>query len=127
VKPLPASASAIPSLKEEEEKKEDPASDAVGATTEDYSPQDYSDIQMDQTYLQLNTDAILKELTDNKHLIKMTEGKEDGDGGSSGSESDPSEDNLEEEEIAKIVPLSAKKKTNEKKKSLQDVRAPPKK
>ena len=82
---------------------------------------------MDQTYLQLNTDAILKELTDNKQLIKMTEGKEDGDGGSSGSESDPSEDNLEEDEIAKIVPLSAKKKTNEKKKSLQDVRAPPKK
>ena len=36
---------------------------------------------MDQTYLQLNTDAILKELTDNKQLIKMTEGKEDGDGG----------------------------------------------
>jgi hypothetical protein len=57
----------------------------------------------------------------------MTEGKEDGEGGSSGSESDPSEDNLEEDEIAKIVPLSAKKKPNEKKKSLQDVRAPPKK
>jgi hypothetical protein len=82
---------------------------------------------MDQTYKELNSDAILKELTENKQLIKMTEGKEDGDGGSSGSESDPSEDNLEEEEIAKIVPLSAKKKPAEKKKSLPDVRAPPKK
>lgn len=34
----------------------------------------------------------------------MTEGKEDGDGGSSGSESDPSEDNMEEEEIAQYIP-----------------------
>lgn len=40
-------------------------------------------------------------MSDNKQLIKMTEGKEDGDGGgSSGSESDPSEDNMEKEEIA---------------------------
>ena len=30
----------------------------------------------------------------------MTEGREDGEGGSSGSESDPREDNMEEEEIA---------------------------
>ena len=55
---------------------------------------------MDQTYLELNYDHIHKELSDNKQLIKMTEGKEDGEGGSSGSESDPSEDNMEEEEIA---------------------------
>jgi len=48
-------------------------------------------------------------LTENKELIKLTEGKEDG-GGDSGSESDPSEDNLEEEEIAKIVPIKVKKK-----------------
>ncbi len=41
----------------------------------------------------------------------MTEGKEDGDeGGSSGSDSDPSEDNLEEDEMAKIVPIKVKKK-----------------
>ena len=32
----------------------------------------------------------------------MTEGKEEGEGESSGSDSDPSEDNLEEEEISKI-------------------------
>lgn len=50
----------------------------------------------------------------------MTEGKEDG-GGDSGSESDPSEDNLEEEEIAKIVPIKIKKKKiDPKKKSLLD-------
>jgi hypothetical protein len=39
----------------------------------------------------------------------MTEGNEDG-GGSSGSDSDPSEDNLEEDEMAKIVPIKIKKK-----------------
>ena len=117
LKALPTSASA----KEEEKKQE------IDLGGNDDLLQDFCDIQLDQTYLQLNTDAILKELTENKQLIKMTEGKEDGDGGSSGSESDPSEDNLEEDEIAKIVPLSAKKKPNEKKKSLQDVRAPPKK
>lgn len=58
----------------------------------------------------------------------MTEGAEEGDGnGSSGSESDPSEDNLEEDEIAKIVPLKPnKKKGTEKKKGLPEVK-PPKK
>jgi hypothetical protein len=59
----------------------------------------------------------------------MTEGAEDGDGnGSSASESDPSEDNLEEEEIAKIVPIkiSKNKKPPEKKKPLPEVK-PPKK
>ena len=59
---------------------------------------------MDQMYLELNYDNIHKELSDNKQLIKMTEGREDGEGGSSGSESDPSEDNMEEEEIAQYVP-----------------------
>jgi hypothetical protein len=44
----------------------------------------------------------------------MTEGKEEGDGqGSSGSDSDPSEDNLEEEEMAKIVPIKVRKKKPE--------------
>ena len=45
-KPLPSSASAKPSPKDEEEKKED------GAIPEDSSPLEYSDVlQMDQTYL----------------------------------------------------------------------------
>lgn len=67
--------------------------------------------ELDPAYKELNFDAIQKELSDNKQLIKMTEGAEDGEGGgSSGSESDPSEDNLEEDEIAKIVPLKQSKK-----------------
>ena len=45
---------------------------------------------------------IEKELTNNKKLIIMTMGEE---GGSSGSDSDPSADNLDEEEMAKIVPI----------------------
>ena len=55
----------------------------------------------------------------------MTEGKDEGDGeGSSGSDSDPSEDNLEEEEIAKIVPIKTRKKKggDTKKKSFTDAR-----
>lgn len=49
----------------------------------------------------------------------MTEGKEDGDeAGSSGSDSDPSEDNLEEDEMAKIVPIKVKKKKQEPKKRI---------
>ena len=39
-----------------------------------------------------------KELSANKELMKLTTGKEDGE--SSGSDSAPSEDNLEEEEMA---------------------------
>lgn len=40
----------------------------------------------------------------------MTEGKEDGEGESSASDGDPSEDNLEEDEMAKIIPIKIKKK-----------------
>lgn len=75
--------------------------------------------------LAINVEALQKELMENKDLIKMTEGKEDGDdGGSSGSDSDPSEDNLEEEEIAKIVPIKSKKKQKPevKRKSASDVK-----
>ena len=77
-------------------------------------------------YLQFNVDSLQKELAENKELIKMTEGKEDADGeGSSGSDSDPSEDNLEEDEMAKIVPIKIKKKKPvepKKKSSLLDPR-----
>ena len=48
----------------------------------------------------------------------MTEGKEDGEGESSASDSDPSEDNLDEEDLAKIVPIKLKKKKKEDKKKL---------
>lgn len=66
--------------------------------------------------IKLNIDMLQKELKDNKELIKMTEGKEEGDGDSSASDSDPSEDNLEEEEMAKIIPIKLKKKKQEVKK-----------
>lgn len=60
--------------------------------------------------IKINIEMLQKELKENKDLIKMTEGKEDGDGDSSASDSDPSEDNLEEEEMAKIIPIKLKKK-----------------
>jgi hypothetical protein len=50
--------------------------------------------------------ALEKELTENKKLINMTMGEE---GNSSGSDSEPSADNLEEDEMAKIVPMKPKK------------------
>jgi hypothetical protein len=46
----------------------------------------------------LNAGDFEKELTQNKELIRMTMGREDG--ASSGSDSEPSVDNLDEEEIA---------------------------
>mgnify|MGYP003327752783 CR=1 FL=1 len=54
-----------------------------------------------------------KELHGNKKLIAMTMGEE---GNSSGSDSEPSADNLEPEEIEKIVPSKPKKKEEQKKK-----------
>lgn len=50
-----------------------------------------------------------KELEQNKKLIEMTKGDEDGED-SACSDSEPSEDNLEEEEMAKIIPIKPKKK-----------------
>jgi hypothetical protein len=50
--------------------------------------------------------ALEKELTDNKKLINMTMGEE---GNSSGSDSEPSADNMEDDEMAKIVPMKPKK------------------
>lgn len=55
---------------------------------------------------------IENELATNKKLIEMTSGGEDGEG-ESGSDSEPSEDNLEEEELAQIVPLPKKKEEPE--------------
>lgn len=50
---------------------------------------------------------IEQELTSNKKLIEMTAGNEDGDA-DEGSDSEPSEDNLDEEDLAQIVPLPKK-------------------
>ena len=59
-------------------------------------------------YTELKVDSLLSELRANKELIKMTEGKEDGSDG--GSDSEPSEDNLDADEIEKIMPMKKKKK-----------------
>ena len=61
----------------------------------------------------MNALAIEKELSSNKKLIKMTMGDE---GNSSGSDSEPSADNLDEEEMAKIAPIKITKKPEIKKK-----------
>ena len=53
----------------------------------------------------LNCVNIEKELHANKKLISMTMGEE---GNSSGSDSEPSADNLEEEEMAKVMPMKEK-------------------
>ena len=58
-------------------------------------------------YQDINALALEKELTQNKNLIKITMGD---DGRSSGSDSEPSADNLEDEEMAKIVPIKQKPK-----------------
>lgn len=55
--------------------------------------------------------------------MKLTEGRDGGEEGSSGSDSDPSEDNLEEEEMAKIVPIKVKKKKVDQRRKLTDTRA----
>lgn len=70
---------------------------------------------------------ICNELKDNKELLK----KGNGDS-SSGSDSAPSEDNLEPEEILKIIPIADKKlkqqllKQKKKKESLKDKKQPSK-
>lgn len=60
-------------------------------------------------------DSITQELAANKKLIAMTAGNEDGSG-DEGSDSEPSEDNLEEEELAKIIPIATKVKSEPPKK-----------
>lgn len=77
------------------------------------------------TYKDLNALQIEKELHGNKKLIAMTMGDE---GNSSGSDSEPSADNLDQEEIEKIVPSRPKeKKKEEPKKKPAPPPPPPKK
>lgn len=70
----------------------------------------------------LNQKALERELTANRKLISMTMGQE---GNSSGSDSEPSADNLDEEELGKIVPIKIVKKEPPKVKEKKPV--PPKK
>lgn len=59
--------------------------------------------------MDLDVDILREELNQNKELIKMTESKGDGNE-SAGSDSEPSEDNLKEDEMAELVPIKPKKK-----------------
>lgn len=54
----------------------------------------------------------------------MTKGDEDGDD-TAGSDSEPSEDNLEEEEMAKIIPIKPKPKKDIKKSEQKKKPEPP--
>ena len=72
-------------------------------------------------FAQFNRKDLVNELLGNKNLLTMGEGiVDDSD---DGSDSDPSEDNMEEEEIIKILPISKKKKKvlEAKKKQLMSV------
>lgn len=87
--------------------------------------QSINHIKTDSTYYNdLNAKELEKELTENKKLISMTTGEE---GNSSGSDSEPSADNLEEDEMAKIVPIKPTKKKEPIKKEPQPPKPAPKK
>lgn len=60
------------------------------------------------------------ELKENKKLIEMTSGDEDGDG-DVGSDSEPSEDNMDENELSEIVPLPKKQEVVEPPKPVEKV------
>jgi hypothetical protein len=53
-------------------------------------------------YTKFNAIELAQELTKNKKLMQLTTGRDDGE--SSGSDSEPSADNLEEEELATMLP-----------------------
>lgn len=56
----------------------------------------------DGAYLKINATDLAQELAKNKKLLQLTTGRDDGE--SSGSDSEPSADNLEEEELASVLP-----------------------
>jgi hypothetical protein len=66
------------------------------------------------SYQKLKALDLEKELETDKKLIEMTTGAEDGED-SAASDSEPSEDNLEEAEMAKIIPTKAKPVVEKKK------------
>jgi hypothetical protein len=59
--------------------------------------EDQKHFNENKSYLKVNAAELEQELAKNKKLISMTSGDE---GNSSGSESEPSADNLDEEEMA---------------------------
>lgn len=56
--------------------------------------------------------GLIAELTNDKRLLTSGSKNDSGDEGG-GSDSDPSEDNMEEEEMAKIMPIKISKKKSE--------------
>lgn len=56
------------------------------------------------SYDELKIQDLERELVQNKELIEMTKGDEDGED-SACSDSEPSEDNLSEGEMAKLIPI----------------------
>ena len=63
----------------------------------------------------IDPDQLLQELEGNKQLLAWGTKDENSDG----SDSEPSEDNLEEDEIAKFIPIKRKKKSMRKPKELK--------
>jgi hypothetical protein len=53
--------------------------------------------------------GLIAELTGDKNLLMSGSKNDSGDEGG-GSDSDPSEDNMEEDEMAKIIPIKVSKK-----------------
>jgi len=66
---------------------------------------------------ELKIDSLVSEIAANKSLIDMTSGGGDEKSDEGGSDSEPSEDNLEEWELEKITTIPLKKQL--KRKSLQ--------
>jgi hypothetical protein len=54
--------------------------------------------------VEIKVSDIESELKHDKKLIEITTGKEEGGDGDDGSDSGPSEDNLDDEELALIIP-----------------------
>jgi hypothetical protein len=54
--------------------------------------------------VEIKVSDIESELKHDKKLIEITTGKEDGGDGDDASDSGPSEDNLDDEELALIIP-----------------------
>ncbi len=65
-----------------------------------------------QELKQYTRKGLISELTSDKSLLTAGSKNDSGDEGG-GSDSDPSEDNMEEEEIAKIIPIKVSKKKQE--------------
>ena len=65
--------------------------------------------------LLLHRKALIAELMANKNLLNSGGKGDDSGDDEAGSESDPSEDNMEEEEIAKIIPIKVSKKKQDSK------------